>query len=204
MAKHLALYPGSFDPITFGHLDVIARGRRLFDELVVGVGQNPGKDHLFSLDERVEMAQSLVRVMEEQDRGGSHDGPGTTPITSRTPHAAWPVLAPVIVKPFSGLTVDFARSLGATVLLRGVRNMSDLQYEVQQAITNREVAGLETAFVVAGQTFAYTSSSLIKQIAALGDDLSALSAMVPTLVIERLREKKRARHPMLERLRMNE
>lgn len=185
--------------MTFGHLDVIARGRRLFDELVVGVGQNPGKDHLFSLDERVEMAQSLVRVMVEQDRGASHDHAG------KAFHAASsPVLAPVIVKPFSGLTVDFARSLGATVLLRGVRNMSDLQYEVQQAITNREVAGLETAFVVAGQTFAYTSSSLIKQIAALGDDLSALSAMVPTLVIDRLREKKRAKHPMLERLRMNE
>lgn len=208
MAKHLALYPGSFDPMTFGHLDVIARGRRLFDELVVGVGQNPGKDHLFSLDERVDMAQSLVRVMVEQDRGGSHDGPPAAGISTRPPHsshdASPPSLAPVIVRPFSGLTVDFARSLGATVLLRGVRNMSDLQYEVQQAITNREVAGLETAFVVAGQTFAYTSSSLIKQIAALGDDLSALSAMVPTLVIDRLREKKRTRHPMLERLRMNE
>ncbi len=82
-----------------------------------------------------------------------------------------------------------------------MRNLSDLQYEVQQALTNREVAGLETAFVVAGQTFAYTSSSLIKQITAMGKDLSALSTMVPPLVVERLKAKKAAKHPLLERLR---
>ncbi len=109
--------------------------------------------------------------------------------------------APVHVRPFSGLTVDFARSIGANVLLRGVRNLSDLQYEIQQAITNREVAGLETAFVVAGQSFAYTSSSLIRQIAAMGDDLSCLTPLCPPLVIEKLREKKLQRHPSLERMR---
>ncbi len=109
--------------------------------------------------------------------------------------------APVSVRPFAGLTVDFAREVNATVLLRGVRNLSDLQYEVQQAVTNREVAGLETAFVVAGQSFAYTSSSLIKQITAMGDDLSKLAPMVPPLVIEKLAQKKRERHPTLERLR---
>jgi pantetheine-phosphate adenylyltransferase len=109
--------------------------------------------------------------------------------------------APVSVRPFAGLTVDFAREVNATVLLRGVRNLSDLQYEVQQAVTNREVAGLETAFVVAGQSFAYTSSSLIKQITAMGDDLSKLAPMVPPLVIEKLAQKKRERHPALERLR---
>src|SRR5262245_65613374 len=98
--------------------------------------------------------------------------------------AAAPEQAPVRVRSFDGLTVDFARSAGATALLRGVRNLSDLQYEVQQAVTNREVAGLETAFVVAGQTFAYTSSSLIKQITALGRDLSMLKAMVPARVVE--------------------
>ena len=79
--------------------------------------------------------------------------------------------------------------------------MSDLQYEVQQAVTNREVAGLETAFIVAGQSFAYTSSSLIKQITAMGQDLNVLSSMVPPLVIERLERKKREGHPLLERLR---
>jgi len=179
MAHHLAIYPGSFDPITYGHLDVIARGRVLFDELIVGVGRNPGKDPLFTAEERVEMTQALVREMA----------------------AARPLDAPVAVLPFSGLTVDFARSVGATVLLRGVRNLSDLQYEVQQAVTNREVAGLETAFVVAGQSFAYTSSSLIKQIAALGDDLTKLESMVPPRVVEALRRKKAERHPALEHLR---
>jgi pantetheine-phosphate adenylyltransferase len=174
----VALYPGSFDPITFGHLDVVARGRRLFDELIVAVGRNPGKDPLFSAEERVEMTQRLTEELV----------------------AAEPGAAPVTVRAFSGLTVDFARSVKATVLLRGVRNLSDLQYEVQQAITNREVAGLETAFVVAGQTFAYTSSSLIKQITALAADLGVLAPMCPALVIERLKEKKAQHHPALERL----
>jgi pantetheine-phosphate adenylyltransferase len=109
--------------------------------------------------------------------------------------------AAVSVRAFSGLTVDFARSLGASALLRGIRNLSDLQYEVQQAVTNREVADLETAFVVAGQSFAYTSSSLIKQLAAMGTDLDrALGSMVPPLVIAGLKTKKTAGHPALRRL----
>lgn len=178
LPKHLVVFPGSFDPITFGHLDVIQRGRRLFDELVVAIGRNPGKDQLFSAEERVEMASALVDEMVRKE----------------------PAAAAVRVRAFSGLTVDFARSVGATALLRGVRNLSDLQYEVQQALTNREVAGLETAFVVAGQTFAYTSSSLIKQITAMGRDLAALNTMVPPLVVERLKRKKEERHPLLERL----
>jgi pantetheine-phosphate adenylyltransferase len=176
--KHLAVFPGSFDPVTYGHLDVIQRGRRLFDELIVAVGRNPGKGELFTAEERVDM---IERLMAEQ--------------AAREPGAA-----PVRVLSFDGLTVDFARSVGATALLRGVRNLSDLQYEVQQALTNREVAGLETAFVVAGQSFAYTSSSLIKQITAMGKDLGMLASMVPPLVAERLREKKKERHPLLERL----
>lgn len=176
---HIAVYPGSFDPITYGHLDVIARGRKLFDQLVVAVGRNPGKDPLFTAEERVEMVEKLVEEMVRREPEG----------------------APVVVRSFSGLTVDFARQIGATVLLRGVRNLSDLQYEVQQAVTNREVAGLETAFVVAGQSFAYTSSSLIKQITAMGRDLSVLAPMVPPLVIERLRAKREQHHPALERLR---
>ncbi|MFN0132504.1 MAG: pantetheine-phosphate adenylyltransferase [Phycisphaerales bacterium] len=176
---HLAVFPGSFDPMTFGHLDVIARGRRLFDELIVAIGRNPGKDVLFTPDERLAMATRLV-----------------ADVVAREPEAA-----PVSVRAFSGLTVDFARSVGAAALLRGVRNLSDLQYEVQQAITNREVAGIETAFVVAGQTFAYTSSSLIRQITAMGNDLTALSAMVPPLVVDALRQKKASRHPLLESLR---
>jgi pantetheine-phosphate adenylyltransferase len=172
------MFPGSFDPITFGHLDVIARGRALFDDLVVAVGRNPGKDELFSSAERVEMAEVLVAELV----------------------AKAPGLASVRVEAFDGLTVDFARRCGATVLLRGIRNLSDLQNEVQQALTNREVAGLETAFVVAGQSFAYTSSSLIKQLTAMGRDLAPLRNMVPPLVVRRLAEKKRRGHPVLQRL----
>jgi len=179
LRKHLAIYPGSFDPITFGHLDVIRRGRRLFDELIVAVGRNPSKDQLFSAAERLDMTRALVEELVKKEPDG----------------------AAVSVHAFDGLTVDFARRAGAAALLRGVRNLSDLQYEVQQAITNREVAGLETAFVVAGQTFAYTSSSLIKQITAMGEDLTGLTAMVPALVVEKLREKKAQRHPALEELR---
>lgn len=179
MPAHVAVYPGSFDPMSFGHLDVIIRGRRLFDQLVVGVGRNPGKDELFTLDERVAMAETLTRD-----------------IVAREPEHA-----PVHVRGFSGLTVDFAKSVNATAILRGIRNLSDLQYEVQQAVTNREVAGLETVFVVAGQSFAYTSSSLIRQLAAMGRDLSVLRSMVPHLVIDELRTKRDARHPLLERLR---
>jgi pantetheine-phosphate adenylyltransferase len=100
--------------------------------------------------------------------------------------------------------VDFAKRAGATALLRGIRNLSDLQSEVQQALTNRQVAGLETVFVVAGQDFAYTSSSLIKQITALGSDpeLGALRTMVPPRVVEAMKRKKAERHPALERLRV--
>jgi pantetheine-phosphate adenylyltransferase len=172
------MFPGSFDPASYGHLDVIRRGRRLFDRLVVAVGRNPGKDPLFSPEERVDMLRLLIAQMEADE----------------------PDEAEVSVESFSGLTVDFARSVGATVLLRGIRNLSDLQSEVQQALTNRQVAGLETAFVVAGQDFAYTSSSLIKQVTAMGEDLSALKSMVPPLVVKLLREKKNQGHPTLLRL----
>ena len=178
MAHHLAVFPGSFDPMTFGHLDVVQRGRHLFDELVIAVGRNPGKDQLFTSDERVAMASTLAGQLVAEAPDG----------------------APVRVESFSGLTVDFAIAAGATALLRGIRNLSDLQYEIQQAITNRQVAGLETAFVVAGQSFAYTSSSLIRQITALGRDLTQLESMVPPLVIDALLKKKEARHPVLERL----
>ncbi len=183
MPQHVALYPGSFDPITYGHLDVIRRGRKLFDRLIVAVGRNPGKDSLFSSDERVEMTKALVEQMLRDEPAGEKAG------------------ASVSVHAFAGLTVDFAREQQATVLLRGVRNLSDLQYEVQQALTNREVAGLETVFIVAGPSFAYTSSSLIRQITAMGQDLdTALANMVPPLVADRLKQKKAQKHPVLERL----
>jgi pantetheine-phosphate adenylyltransferase len=176
--RHVAVFPGSFDPVTYGHLDVIARGRRLFDRVVVAVGRNPGKDALFSPEERVQLIEELVAAMVRK-----HPNDGAVEV-----HA------------FDGLTVDFARAVGADVLLRGIRNLSDLQNEVQQALTNRQVAGLETCFIVAGQDFAYTSSSLIKQVTALGRDLGPLKTMVPPVVVAALREKKARRHPVLRRL----
>lgn len=188
MLQHRAVYPGSFDPMTFGHLDVVARARRLFDELVVAVGFNPGKSQLFSIEERVAMARRLIEEHEQpNERASSAPGAATR--------------CPVRVEAYRGLTVDFAKHVGATAIIRGVRNMSDLQNEVQQALTNREVAGLETVFVVAGPSFAYTSSSLIRQIAALGTDRAALASMVPAAVIEQLWKKKQERHPLLESLR---
>ena len=166
--QHIALYPGSFDPMTYGHLDVVTRGRRLFDRLIVGVGQNPDKRTLFTHDERVAMTRELIDevVLAEPDA------------------------AEIDVVGYAGLTVDCARQHNATILLRGVRNLSDLQYEVQSAVTNREVAGLETAFVVAGQSFAYVSSTLIRQIAAMGHDIAALASMCPPKVIQALEHKR--------------
>lgn len=174
---HVAIYPGSFDPITFGHLDVIRRGRTLFDELIVAIGNNPSKPQLFTAEERAGMARDLVDELCRDE----------------------PQHGPVRVEVFTGLTVDFAVSKGAAALLRGVRNLSDLQYEVQQAVTNRQLAGLETAFMVAGESFAYISSSLIKQIAAMGKDPDVLRSMVPEAVIEAMWAKRD--DPLLARLR---
>jgi pantetheine-phosphate adenylyltransferase len=165
--KHLAVYPGSFDPMTRGHLDVIARSRRLFDEVVVGIGINFSKSALFTPEERLEMGRQLVA---EQA-------------------AATPGDAPVRVERYSGLTVDFARSVQATVIVRGIRNVTDLSAECQLAITNRQVADIETVFVITGEQYAFTSSSLIRQVAALGGCLDRLEPIVPPLVLEALRRK---------------
>jgi len=177
--KHIACYPGSFDPPTFGHLDVIERGRRLFDEVVVGVGQNPSKKTLFTAEERTDLLQQLIDDLIKKE----------------------PEHAPVRVQSFDGLTVDFARQSGATVLLRGVRNLSDLTSELQQAITNRAVAGIDTAFIGAGSDFGYTSSTLIRQITALADDLNMLQSMCPPCVIEALQHKRHANAATLMELR---
>ncbi|KPK83444.1 MAG: phosphopantetheine adenylyltransferase [Phycisphaerae bacterium SM23_33] len=157
-AKRAAVFPGTFDPITNGHLDVIQRGRKLFDELIVAVGDNPEKKALFSQRERVEMIRKVV--------------------------ADWPN---VRVATFRGLTVDFAKKVRAAAILRGIRNSSDLQFEFQVALTNRVVAGVETVFIMTSTEFAFTSSSLIKQIASMGGDVSAL---VPQAVVEHIRAKR--------------
>ncbi len=156
----IAIFPGTFDPMTNGHLDLIRRGRDLFDRLVVAIGHNPEKSALFTLDERLHI---LSHVIKDADLD-------------------------VEVQTFTGLTVDFARTLGATALLRGIRNIADLQFELQLALTNRTVADVETVFIMAGDEYAFASSSLIKQIAA-GGKLDRLSRLLPSLVVEKLREK---------------
>jgi pantetheine-phosphate adenylyltransferase len=152
-----AIFPGSFDPITNGHLDVINRGRKLFDELIVAVGRSPAKTPLFSPDERVEMISELVADMPE-----------------------------VSVESFEGLTVGYAAARKADVILRGLRSLTDIQYEFQLAMTNRAVSGIETVFVMTSEKYGFTSSTLIREVAALGGDVSSL---VPKTICARLRRR---------------
>lgn len=159
MAKRFvrAVFPGSFDPITNGHLDVIGRGVKLFDELIIAVGNSPLKEALFTLDERVEMIKPLVS-----------DKPGVT------------------VQSYNCLTVEYAASVGATAILRGLRNLTDVQYEFQLAMTNRAVAGIETVFVMTSEEFGFTSSTIIREIAKLGGDVSNL---IPQQVYDKLQKR---------------
>jgi pantetheine-phosphate adenylyltransferase len=159
MAKKFvrAIFPGSFDPITNGHLDVINRGVKLFDELIVAVGRSPIKNPLFSPEERIEIIAELIADM-----------PG------------------VSVEGFDGLTVEYAARKKADVILRGLRSLTDVQYEFQLAMTNRAVAGIETVFIMTSEQYGFTSSTLIREIASLGGDLSNL---VPENVYKRLKER---------------
>jgi len=158
MAKKFvrAIFPGSFDPITNGHLDVIERGMKLFDELVIAVGRSPVKNQLFTPEERVEMIAELITDM-----------PG------------------VLVESFEGLTVEYAAIKKADVILRGLRSLTDVQYEFQLAMTNRAVAGIETIFIMTSEQYGFTSSTLIREIASLGGDLSNL---IPGSIYERLKK----------------
>ena len=152
-----AIFPGSFDPITNGHLDVIRRAIKLFDELIIAVGRSPIKNQLFSPEERVEMITELI---------DKEKMPG------------------VSVESFDGLTVEYAARKKANVILRGLRSLTDVQYEFQLAMTNRAVAGIETVFIMTSEQYGFTSSTLIREIASLGGDLSNL---IPENVQERLK-----------------
>jgi pantetheine-phosphate adenylyltransferase len=163
-ARKIGVFPGQFDPITNGHLDVIRRGAQLFDELVVAVSNNPDKREFFTMAERVETVRELV----QQDE---------------IPH--------VRVEPNPGLTFKFAESVRATALLRGIRDASDLRGEFQTAMANRSLSGIETVFIMTGDQYALTSSSLIRQVVGLGGDVRSLSGLLPALVIQRLRQKQR-------------
>ncbi len=154
--KRLAIYPGTFDPITLGHVDVVRRGLQVFDRIVVAVAERAEKGPTFSHAERIAMAQETFA---EEPR--------------------------VEVQGFSGLLVEFARKLGAVAILRGLRAASDFEYEFQMATMNRRLAPeLETFFVAAAEEFTFVSSSLIREIAAMGGDVGPF---VPEAVARRLR-----------------
>ncbi len=152
--KRIAVLAGAFDPITNGHLDVIRRGAELFDEIIVAVGANPAKTSQLDHALRTEIARQA---------------------TAEIPN--------VRVESYTGLTVDAARRLGATVMLRGLRNAADLQHEAQMALTNRAVTGIETLFMLTSPNCAFIASSLVRQVAAGGGDVSA---MVPPQVLPHL------------------
>ena len=158
MKTVLAIYPGTFDPVTNGHLDLIERGAKIFERLIVAVLQNREKEPLFKVSERVEMLREATET--------------------------W---ANVEVDVFDGLLMDYARQKKARVILRGIRAISDYEYELQMALMNRKLAPeIETVFMLPGEKYSYLSSRLVREISQLGGPVKDL---VPTAVEERLRAK---------------
>jgi pantetheine-phosphate adenylyltransferase len=158
LKKIIAIYPGSFDPLTNGHLDLIERGSKIFDELIVAIVRNPDKSPLFSLAERRQMIEAMTERWDN-----------------------------VRVDTFEGLMVEYAKRVDANAVLRGIRAISDYEYELQMALMNRKLApDLETVFMMPAETYSYLSSRLVREIAQLGGPVTSL---VPELVEQRLREK---------------
>ena len=155
----IGIYPGTFDPVTNGHLDVIARAARLVDRLVVGVAINSGKGPLFSLDERVELVKAETDTISAK------------------------VGSEIVVVPFTGLLVDFARQSQARMIIRGLRAVSDFDYEFQMAGMNHRLApDVETVFLMASETNQFISSRFVKEVATLGGDVTSF---VPKLTLDR-------------------
>jgi len=156
----IAVYPGSFDPITNGHIDLVERTLRVFNRVIVAIAINPNKDNsLFSVKERLEMIQQVFRAQGKRVQADS----------------------------FEGLLVDYAEKVRAGGIIRGLRAVSDFEYEFQMAMMNRELRpNLETLFMMTGESYFYISSRLVKEVVSLGGDVSAL---VPKSALKKLREK---------------
>jgi pantetheine-phosphate adenylyltransferase len=158
LKRVIAIYPGSFDPLTNGHLDLVERGAKIFDELIVAILRNPEKQALFSVEERRDMLETMTRRYKN-----------------------------VSVDTFDGLMVDYATRLGATAVLRGIRAISDYEYELQMALMNRKLEPrLETVFMMPAEAYSYLSSRLVREIASLGGSVRGL---VPEMVEEKLHRK---------------
>ena len=153
-----ATYPGSFDPVTFGHLDIISRSAKMVDKLIIAVLINKSKSSLFSMEERVRMISEYVKEYKN-----------------------------VEVHSFSGLTVDYAKEVGATMIVRGLRAVTDFEYELQLAQTNKVMAeDIDTLFLATNLKYSYLSSSIVKEIASYNGDISAF---VPRMVENAMKEK---------------
>ena len=157
-ARRIAIYPGSFDPVTNGHLDIIERGRKLFDSIIVAILHNPTKDACFTVEERSEMLEICLKDLPN-----------------------------VEVDTFDGLLVDYAAKRNAHAILRGMRAVSDFEYEFQLALMNRRLnRNIETVFLMTGLRWIFTSSSIIKEAAGFGGNVNG---MVPPIVNQKLKEK---------------
>jgi pantetheine-phosphate adenylyltransferase len=160
-----AIYPGSFDPVTNGHLDIIQRGCKLFDEIIIAVLINPGKTPFFSVEERCDILRSVV---DEIDHGECK----------------------LTVESFAGLLVQYAADRQANAIVRGIRAISDYEYELQMALMNRRLQPrLETVFMMPAEAYSYVSSRLVKEVFHLGGNIGGL---VPALVEDQMREKQKA------------
>jgi len=157
-----AVFPGSFDPLTNGHLDIIRRSAPLFDEMIIAVLNNPDKRPMFTVDERCDMIREVLPSVDTDD-------------------------CKIVVESFSGLTAEFAKSRDASAIVRGIRAVSDYEYELRMALMNRQLEPeIETVFLMAGEEYSYVSSTLMKQVFELGGRVAGL---IPELVEERMRVK---------------
>lgn len=156
--KRIAVYPGTFDPPTNGHIDLVQRSLRIFDEVVVAIAANPKKTPLFSLDERVTMFREATRDLKN-----------------------------VVIEGFDGLLVDYIRKKQAVATIRGLRAVSDFEYEMQMALMNRRLDSMiETVFLMPSEEYSFITSTIVREVASYGGNVSSL---VPAVVVERLKQK---------------